>query len=219
MRIDELFPPEVIDEDIKKMVGGAVLGAALLASPFNSGHRPDDVIHHTGPSFEDIKIMANTMWGEARNLGVQGMNAIGHVIKNRADVHAPHFGNGIKGVALKPKQFSCWNPSDPNRSEMSEMQKIENYFKTKQPPPGEKSFDDWVKKFKNSPQYPEYRAWLEAYELAKDILSNKSTDPTNGALFYHTKGVHPSWSKGVKPITADANHIFYKTARIDNSKK
>ena len=214
MRIDELFPPEVIDEDIRKMVGSAALGAALLASP---QIKTNDTLHHVGPSPEDVKVLAQTMWGEARNLGVQGMEAVGHVIKNRADAHHPRFGSGIKGVVLKSKQFSCWNRNDPNREEMSDMQKISNYINRKEPPPGEKSFDDWFKKFKNSSQFPEYTAWVKAFELAQNILTKNQNDPTSGALFYHTTKVHPDWAKGEKPIAKYGSHLFYKTAK-NNSK-
>jgi len=221
MRIDELFPQEVIDEDIRKTLGdvgkaglAGLMGAAVLATPSNKKY--DDANTDNSQFAQEVKVLAQTMWGEARNLGTEGMNAVGHVIKNRAEVNAPRFGEGIKGVALKRKQFSCWNPSDPNREKIAEMRKIEFYFKTKQPPPGEESFEDWEKKFKSSPQFGEYRAWLEAYDLAKKILSNKSYDTTKGALFYHTKGTHPYWAQGIKPITADSSHVFYKTVKQAN---
>lgn len=212
MRIDELFPQEVIDEDIRKAIGAAALGAAILSTPTN--YKYDEKIADNGQFSQEVKILANTMWGEARNLGTEGMNAVGHVIKNRAEADTPRFGDGIKGVALKPKQFSCWNVSDPNREKIAEMRRIEGYFKTKQPPPGEESFESWEKKFKNSSQFLEYRAWLEAYDLAKKIILNKSADPTKGALFYHTKGVHPYWAKGIRPLTSDATHIFYNKTKV-----
>ena len=34
-------------------------------------------------TFDDISVMAGTLWGEARNQGDEGMIAVGNVIMNR----------------------------------------------------------------------------------------------------------------------------------------
>ena len=44
-----------------------------------------------------IDLMARTMWGEARSEGVEGMRAVGHVIKNRRDQQT-YFGTSIVDV-------------------------------------------------------------------------------------------------------------------------
>ena len=66
---------------------------------------------------KEIEIMAKTIYGEARgeyyhkNGGLNALEAIGHVIMNRSkDAATP-----VSSICLKPKQFSCWNKSDPNR--------------------------------------------------------------------------------------------------------
>jgi len=62
------------------------------------------------------EILAKTMFGEARgeyknpNGGVNSLIAVGNVIINRS----LQSGEEIEKVCLKPKQFSCWNETDPN---------------------------------------------------------------------------------------------------------
>ena len=64
-----------------------------------------------------IDLMARTMWGEARSEGVEGMRAVGHVIKNRRDQQT-YFGKSIVDVVTNDKQFSAWNIGDPNREKL-----------------------------------------------------------------------------------------------------
>lgn len=64
-----------------------------------------------------VDLMARTMWGEGRNQGERGMQAIGNVIKNRAD-KGGWFGESIVDVITKDLQFSTWNAGDPNREKM-----------------------------------------------------------------------------------------------------
>jgi len=62
----------------------------------------------------DKEIVAQTILAEARGDGRAGMYAVAACIKVRAEkrklTHAQ--------VCLQPKQFSCWNVSDPNRKKM-----------------------------------------------------------------------------------------------------
>lgn len=66
---------------------------------------------------------AMTLWGEARGESLQAKSVVASVILNRAS--KPSWMDGmlplstplkdrVKAVCLQPKQFSCWNPSDPN---------------------------------------------------------------------------------------------------------
>lgn len=206
MRVDDLFPPEVIDEDIRKMVGGAALGAALIGA--TAAKAP--VITPDPVSQEEAKVLAQTIWGEARSHGDEGMRAVGHVIVNRASAQKPRlFGDGVVGVATKNKQFSCWNHGDPNRDRMEHMADLDRKIRMKTTPDGS-PFDEWYTKFQQSGEGREYKAWVEAKRIAASILAGKSSDPTNGALFYHTTAVHPKWSDKMTPIGQIANHIFYR---------
>ena len=61
------------------------------------------------------KIVAQTILAEARGDGRGGMYAVAACIKVRAQKRNLSF----KQVCLQPKQFSCWNAGDPNRSKMN----------------------------------------------------------------------------------------------------
>ncbi len=69
---------------------------------------------------EETEILAKTLYGEARSEGLSGIEAVANVVMNRVR-HAQKaggfwWGRSIKEVCLKPFQFSCWNPKDPNYS-------------------------------------------------------------------------------------------------------
>ena len=62
----------------------------------------------------DRDIVARTALAEARGEGETGMRAVCHAIRNR--VTDKRWGNTYIQVCLQPRQFSCWNKSDPNLS-------------------------------------------------------------------------------------------------------
>jgi N-acetylmuramoyl-L-alanine amidase len=63
--------------------------------------------------FDELELVARTVWAEGRGEPFKGQVAIAHVIFNR--VEAGRFGVGPKGVCSKPNAFSCWRADDPNR--------------------------------------------------------------------------------------------------------
>lgn len=68
----------------------------------------------------ETDILARTIYGEARGESISGQEAIASVVLNRVDFAKRKgrywWGSNIVDVCLSPKQFSCWNPKDPNRS-------------------------------------------------------------------------------------------------------
>ena len=68
-------------------------------------------------SLSDTEVLARTLWGEARNQGYDGMEAVACVIRNRAE-NPGWWGKTLRGVCLAPKQFSCWNGDDPQFASM-----------------------------------------------------------------------------------------------------
>lgn len=140
---------------------------------------------------EDFLYLSLTMWGEARSHGEMGMRAVGHVIMNRVAVDANMFGgNTISGVALKDRQFSCWNQGDPNRERMLNIDRI-------------------------NPETPDGRAWQLAQAIAVQILMGNSEDPTSGATMYHAARVNPFWANDDRnqEVARIADHIFYVDTR------
>jgi spore germination cell wall hydrolase CwlJ-like protein len=134
----------------------------------------------------DAHWMALTMWGEARSGGEEAMRAVGHVIDNRRRVG--RHGRYVTETVSEAWQFSCWNANDPNRAAMLNIDSL-----------AEESEDR--------------RRWDMARRLAEDILAGRSTDPTGGALFYHTGAVSPRWSQGVTPVARIGGHLFFRTVR------
>ena len=64
-------------------------------------------------------LLAMLGWGEARGEGALGMLAVMWVAKNRSDKRM----KALKDVILQPFQFSCFNPLDPNHSQLFEAEK------------------------------------------------------------------------------------------------
>ena len=62
--------------------------------------------------------LARTLWGEARGEGHAGMAGVASTVLNRVASGVAWWGRDIASVCLAPKQFSCWNPGDPNRPKL-----------------------------------------------------------------------------------------------------
>lgn len=75
----------------------------------------------------DVKIMAKTLYGEARNQGWKGLVAVGEVILNRAK-RPGWWGKDIASVCTAPYQFSCWNRNDPNRQILLDLDENDPTF-------------------------------------------------------------------------------------------
>lgn len=58
-------------------------------------------------SKDDRELLAKTIQAEAGGEGLQGMLAVGAVMKNRAN--AGGYGDDLRNVIMKPGQFSAWN--------------------------------------------------------------------------------------------------------------
>jgi Cell Wall Hydrolase len=130
----------------------------------------------------ELHLLAATTWAEARSEGEDGMRAVAHVIVNRVGAR---FGDSLRNVILSPKQFSAWNLGDPNRAL---AQNPERYAR------------DGADK----------ASWETAQEVAYEVLAHQSTDPTNGALFYHTRAINPYWSRFGQGRTVIGAHVFYR---------
>lgn len=77
---------------------------------------------------KEVTLLALCVWGESRGEKQEGKEAIANVVKNRWKLQRPEFGFTIRDVILKPKQFSCFNPNDPNRRLMRYFQNLDNWM-------------------------------------------------------------------------------------------
>jgi hypothetical protein len=129
-----------------------------------------------------VRLLAATMWAEARSEGEHGMRAVAHVIVNRV---GRRFGGDVETVILAPKQFSAWNIGDPNRPL---AQNPEAYAT-----PG-----------------ANLQTWETAQRVAREVLAGQSADPTEGALFYHARAIRPWWSRYGEGRREIGAHVFYR---------
>ena len=157
----------------------------------------------------DIKLLALTIWGEARNQGHVGMEAIGHVIMNRINHHEKKYGEDLQSVVLNPHQFSCWSDADQNKEKIQRMSLIDQAIQNQEAPNGV-DYDEWFSELKKTPDWTDYQAWIQAYKIAENILKGRSSDPTHGATMYHTVSSNPKWTHKVRPTVQIGSHIFYK---------
>lgn len=137
--------------------------------------------------FLDLEIMARTVWGEARGEGRLGKYAVAYVIMNRAKANKSHYGGStVRGVCLKPWQFSCWNQNDPNLPKLKAVQ------------PGDPALNECI---------------TIALDVAS--AANRAdygiADPSQKATHYYVDGSPtPSWRKGLKPCAIIGRHLFFK---------
>jgi hypothetical protein len=131
---------------------------------------------------DEVRLLAATAWAEARSEGEEGMRAVAHVIVNRV---GRRFGEDLETVILAPKQFSAWNLGDPNRPL---AQNPERY----------------------ATGGANLETWEIAQRIAREVLSGQSADPTEGALFYHTRAIRPWWSRYGEGRREIGAHVFYR---------
>jgi spore germination cell wall hydrolase CwlJ-like protein len=110
------------------------------------------------------------------------MRAVAHVIVNRV---GERFGEDVESVIRAPWQFSAWNRGDPNRPL---AQNPERYA------------TDGVN----------LETWVIAQRVAREVLSGQSVDPTEGALFYHTRAISPWWARYGEGRREIGAHVFYR---------
>jgi N-acetylmuramoyl-L-alanine amidase len=57
------------------------------------------------------------------------------------------------------------------------------------------------------------QAWQKAMRISRESLRGTEPDPTEGALYYHTRGVNPRWSRAFKRTVRIGQHVFYRPKR------
>lgn len=135
----------------------------------------------------EVEVLARTLWGEARNQGSAGMQAVAAVILNRVAtarrLGGYWWGNTILQVCHKPYQFSCWNKTDPNYRRLLAVTEADLYFAT-------------------------------ALRIARRARLGFIVDPTYGADHYHARHILPEWAKGRCPTNIIGQHVFYKLVEV-----
>lgn len=139
----------------------------------------------------DEAILGLTLYGEARGEPIEGIVAVGCVIRNRMQDAKARWGKTYREVCLKRAQFSVFNPddSDPN---FLEMIKAATILMAPSPKP--------------SPAL-EQCSW-SALGIARGAL----LDNTKKSNHYHTSALQPrpSWAQGFAPLAQRGAHVFYR---------
>ena len=165
---------EVIQEYLDSLAEESTAEEAMAS--VRPQYRPGSISEE---NLSDKEILAITLQAEAGGEGLEGMLAAGAVINNR--VKSGKYGEGIRGVILKPGQFSAWNG-------------VTGYAG------GEGAINmDKVK------------ASETALEAAEAILSGEYEDPTGGATHYYNDAVaNPEWGekKAGGDWMRIGNHLF-----------
>jgi len=127
----------------------------------------------------------STIMAEAGNQPLEGMTAVGEVIRNRA-ARKYNSDGSIIGTILGPFQFSCWNHDPTNRRLM-------------------------IRNLNNLVFFPATQGGRAA--LAWN--NSKTSKITNGAVLYHTTSISPAWvnAPGVNKTVEIADHIFYNEVK------
>lgn len=73
----------------------------------------------------DEREAARTLWGEARSESEAGQIAVAWVMRTRAERPGWWGGPGLASVCLKPYQFSCRNPDDPQSARIERLEPAE----------------------------------------------------------------------------------------------
>lgn len=157
----------------------------------------------------DVQVLACTLWGEARSLPTEEILQVACVVRNRVNTDWGHdtkpdwWGEGYRGVCLKPKQFSCWNP-DPAVSEPRK-------FKT-----NHDRVVELVAALKSGTVTDE--RYKECAWIATGVINDWVRDVVHGADHYHTSAMtpRPAWARDRVPLNnlfpPKAGHVFYRLA-------
>jgi len=144
------------------------------------------VLIFIGVRMRNINLPARVAWGEARNQGKDGIQAVLNTMKNRSDMDlwndgkADWWGEGLADVATKPYQYSAYNENDPNRAQLEAVTDADPVFAL-------------------------------AVQLAAQNVRGELPDLTGGATHYHHIDLPaPGWTVGAEVTTVIGDHKFYK---------
>ena len=110
---------------IKVFVAGCLLTIsipfvyAISKAPEAGARAPYVMVDAYALDEADVELIARTMWGEARDQGDVGMEAVCHVILNRKGTKDKW--ETIEAVIRDPKQFSVWNKHNVNKPKAAKV--------------------------------------------------------------------------------------------------
>lgn len=133
---------------------------------------------------EDINCLRMNTYHEARGEGYQGQIAVVHVVLNR--VNSDRYPNSVCEVVHQGR-------FDKNGNPIRHQCQFSWYCDGR------------------SDRVHNQDAWDEISLAVQEAvyLYNRDHDITNGAMYYHTINVNPSWSRQFERVSQIGVHIFY----------
>ncbi len=125
--------------------------------------------------------LAECCYREARGETFRGKLLVCQTIENR--VQDQRWPDTYEKVIHQRKQFSSYNPDDPNASRF--------------PNTSMARFDP-----------SDDRAWLESLQAAAMVLN--APEKFTLANHYHTRAVKPGWSDPDRQVEAEGAHVFFE---------
>lgn len=157
---------------------------AKLPPPRAGVSSPQVVVYGNSARDTDIETVAQTLWGEARGEGREGMAAVACVIGNRL-ARNMRGKTSLTAVCLDKYQFSCWNPNDPNLSRLDRVRRN----------PDES-----------------YRIARElATQLIDGQLDDMTSGATH--YYADSLRTPPYWAVGLRPCFTLGRHVFFNNVK------
>jgi len=146
----------------------------------------------------DDRLLALTIYGEARGESREGKIAMASVVLERVE-HRNWDGRTVKEVCLMPWQFSCFLPGDPNFPQLARIAE---------------DFDAALGKS---------AALVICHDIARGVLDGRiPRDPivaATHAVQYCTVDCRPKWAAKMREVAQIGRHIFYAEAGGNQSWK
>jgi N-acetylmuramoyl-L-alanine amidase len=150
----------------------------------------------------ELDVVALTLEHEAAGEPIEGVVAVGCVLRNRAEWG--RWGPLLRDVCLAPAQFSCWQPRDGTANH---ARLVERIGMLRAGGPDADAF--------------RRRAAGRSYLVAAVVLAGRTLDGylediTGGADHYFApramkpRGRVPAWARGLTPTAEIGGHRFYK---------
>lgn len=135
----------------------------------------------------DRDLIALTIYGEARGELVEGKIAVACVLRNRLRVGK--WGASYERVCRAPKQFSCWNLSDPNAAV---LKRLTTQIQQGLPP--------------TDP------ALLECYWIADGLMKDLIQPRVGDATHYCARSMPtpPAWARDGELVATVGHHWFFE---------
>ena len=193
LAIPSIMPASAIAENLPKKTN---ITAADVRTAMDKATQ-DTKTYGGFSSSNAVNIIARTLWGEARGESDAGKKAVASVLWNRAGQKAEN----LPKVALRKRQFSCWNSVSMNDK------KPENYSYVIPNAVRKNSIDE--------------KAWQACLDIAAQLIKGtfKSTVGDANAYYVSSMSNPPSWDADLTGTQNVGSHKFGYLKEHDPNRK